>query len=220
VSRPPARHSAEAADRQCARKRARAAAARRASQRRLGCRADTLFGLLGCSAEFVLEHPQSGSPGIGSTRVEVLVQDAQRLRDKLVQGGASGFLDARRPSRASPVCGRPGTQRSPIILGGTQARPLPLRPDERASAPASASRPRQDDEVKRSAAIGRSRIARRARCASTPATNGVRTAGARCAEEKRARWLATLPRAFRRGSLVRLARAARARCCTRVRKVG
>jgi hypothetical protein len=67
--------------------------------------------------------------------------------------------------------------------------------------------PAQDDEVKRSAAIGRSRFVRRARCASTPATYGVRTVGARRAEEKRARWLATLLRASRRGT--RPARAGR-----------
>ena len=49
------------------------------------CRNDErLLGLLGGTTKLVLKDPQGGSPGIRPAPVQVLVQNAQRLRDKLI----------------------------------------------------------------------------------------------------------------------------------------
>ena len=69
---------------------------------------ERLLGLLGSAAKLVLKDPQGCSPRIRPALVEMLVQDAERLRYKLIQGGAASLLDRRllgasaESSRADP----------------------------------------------------------------------------------------------------------------------
>jgi hypothetical protein len=57
----------------------------------------------------MLKDAEGRTPSIGPPGVEVLVQDAEGLRDKFVEGGATGLFDRRllRPS-AQPARPDPG----------------------------------------------------------------------------------------------------------------
>ena len=54
---------------------------------------DVLLGLLGSTSVLVLKDAERRPPRIRPALVEMLVQDAQRLRDKLIERSAAGLLD-------------------------------------------------------------------------------------------------------------------------------
>ena len=43
----------------------------------------------------MIEDAEGGAPSVSASGVEMLVEDAQRLRDKLIESGAASLLDGR-----------------------------------------------------------------------------------------------------------------------------
>ena len=102
---------------------------------------ERLLGLLGSAAVLVLEDAECCSPGIRPALIQVIVQDAKRLWDNLIERGAAGSSTVglrgrppRRPDRIRASCSSAGTVPLSDFGHRAEGEDTPPRREETATA--------------------------------------------------------------------------------------